>query len=213
MKINIIEYLEETCSRNPEKIALKDSTTSITFKELKKSAEETAKRISTKTDAKNSPIAVFLPKTVDAIVAFAGIIYSKNFYVPLDTKTPRERLASIFLNLSPALVLTKAAFSQTLQNAGLNPSKILILDDELDLESLKPHTAISKENYGFIDTDPAYVIYTSGSTGTPKGVVITHKGVIDYIEWARSTYKISGQDKIGNQAPLFFDNSTLDIYL
>ena len=64
-----------------------------------------------------------------------------------------------------------------------------------------------------IDTDPVYSIFTSGSTGTPKGVVVSHRGVIDYIDWAIDTFAIDNTSVIGNQAPFYFDNSTLDIYL
>jgi amino acid adenylation domain-containing protein len=64
-----------------------------------------------------------------------------------------------------------------------------------------------------IDTDPVYSIFTSGSTGTPKGVVVSHRGVLDYIDWAVETFKIDSTAVIGNQAPFYFDNSTLDIYL
>ena len=64
-----------------------------------------------------------------------------------------------------------------------------------------------------IDTDPVYSIFTSGSTGVPKGVVVSHRGVIDYIDWAIDTFHIDSSAVIGNQAPFYFDNSTLDIYL
>jgi amino acid adenylation domain-containing protein len=64
-----------------------------------------------------------------------------------------------------------------------------------------------------IDTDPVYSIFTSGSTGVPKGVVVAHRGVLDYIDWAVETFKIDHTTVIGNQAPFYFDNSTLDIYL
>ena len=60
---------------------------------------------------------------------------------------------------------------------------------------------------------PYCIINTSGSTGTPKGVVVSHKSVIDYIEWSINTFKIDSSFKIGNQAPLIFDVSVLDIYL
>lgn len=33
-----------------------------------------------------------------------------------------------------------------------------------------------------IDTDPLCVINTSGSTGIPKAVMLSHRGMIDFIE-------------------------------
>ena len=54
--------------------------------------------------------------------------------------------------------------------------------------------------------------FTSGSTGIPKGVSITHRSVIDYIDWVTDTFSITENDKFGNQAPFYFDNSVLDIY-
>jgi non-ribosomal peptide synthetase component F len=44
-------------------------------------------------------------------------------------------------------------------------------------------------------------------------VLISHRGVIDYINWAIDVYNVSEDEIIGNQAPFYFDNSTLDIYL
>ncbi|MCS2505641.1 hypothetical protein NXW48_07275 [Phocaeicola vulgatus] len=37
--------------------------------------------------------------------------------------------------------------------------------------------------------------------------------MIDYIDWAVDTFHFTADAKIGNQAPFYFDNSTLDIYL
>jgi amino acid adenylation domain-containing protein len=63
-----------------------------------------------------------------------------------------------------------------------------------------------------ISIDIAYVLFTSGSTGVPKGVMIPHKAIIDYIEWCVETYALTDKDVISNHAPLYFDNSTFDLY-
>lgn len=64
-----------------------------------------------------------------------------------------------------------------------------------------------------LDIDPVYAIFTSGSTGTPKGIVISHRSVIDFIEWMAEACQITGEDVMGNQAPFYFDLSVKDIYL
>ena len=57
------------------------------------------------------------------------------------------------------------------------------------------------------------MLFTSGSTGTPKGVSITHRGVIDCIDWFAETFDICPKDSFANQAPFYFDVSVPDIYL
>ena len=64
---------------------------------------------------------------------------------------------------------------------------------------------LSKIKNSIIDLDPIYAIYTSGSTGIPKGVLISQKGVIDFIDWAITTYSIDQNHVIGNQVPFYFD--------
>lgn len=89
---------------------------------------------------------------------------------------------------------------------------VIVIDDIINS---KANTCANPEQYlaTQIDTDPVYAIFTSGSTGKPKGVVVSHRGVIDYIDWAIRTFHFDNNMVIGNQAPFYFDNSTLDIYL
>ena len=41
------------------------------------------------------------------------------------------------------------------------------------------------------DIDPIYVNFTSGSTGTPKGVTVSHRSVIEFIEYFVDIFGIS----------------------
>ncbi len=205
MQKSVIEYLQKTVETYPDKVAVRDAEGSITFSELWRCA----KGLSAELDgSKNSPIGVYLPKGCKMVEAFSGISLSGNFYVPLDTKSPDSRVESILNTLEAGSVITDRAHAEQLK--GFFTGKVVVMEDiAADGSGLDADASLRNQ----IDTDPVYCIFTSGSTGTPKGVVIAHRGVIDYIDWAIETFKIDSTAVIGNQAPFYFDNSTLDIYL
>ncbi len=214
MQINAIEYFEKgALLKWRDKLAIKDATGDYTFAQLERYAKNCAGLILKRTSAFNQPIAVFLPKCALAIIANMGILYSGNAYANLDIKSPPERLKSILHNLGANIIITSASHTQALRAIGVPEEKLLLVEQALVAEAAYDNTMLLKRLDAVIDTDPVYIIYTSGSTGIPKGVVIPHRGVIDYIDWARNCYQISESEVIGNQAPFFFDNSTLDIYL
>jgi amino acid adenylation domain-containing protein len=208
MKINLVDYFEHVVDLFPEKTAISDGTFQMDFKTLRQRAKQVATDISKKQQLINRPVAIFLPKTNDAIVAFIATLYSGNCYAPLDVKNPISRITSIIETLDPITVITNTTYLDKIKTCDLK-LEIINIDD---LETSKAEK--NKFNYKkCIDTDPAYIIHTSGSTGIPKGVAISHRSIFNYINWAIEAFDISEKEIIGNQAPFVFDNSTLDIYL
>lgn len=66
-----------------------------------------------------------------------------------------------------------------------------------------------------IQEDPtrtAYVLFTSGSTGTPKGVVVSHRPVVNVIDWVNSKFGVNGQDRLFFITSLCFDLSVYDLF-
>jgi amino acid adenylation domain-containing protein len=208
MKINLIEYFEQTAERYPNKTAVIDKDGGLNFGQVQRLGKSLASRIYESTCVTNSPVALFLPKSSLAIVSVIGTLYSGNIYVPLDINNPTNRIQGILENLSPSCIVSDSARIPQLEPLNLKIPVINI--DEI-------HSKDPQEGFlGYpecIDTDPAYIIHTSGSTGLPKGVAISHRSIMDYIHWAIDTFEITHEEHIGNQAPLVFDNSTLDIYL
>lgn len=208
MNINIIEYFNNTAETYPQKIAVKDLEGELSFSELRTNAHAIGHKINKVHRGINAPIAIFLPKSNDTISAILGILYSGNIYAPLDVHNPADRIQAILEQLQPACVITNSKYRSKLQSfEGLAP--IISLDEISSKVSNTAPVGYTK----CIDNDPAYIIHTSGSTGIPKGVVISHRSIFDYIHWAIDTFAITQHEIIGNQAPLVFDNSTLDIYL
>lgn len=213
MKINIINYLEDTAIKFGDKIAVEDNAGVITFSDLRRKAIKTASEINSICRGSNEPIGVLLPKSKESLISFLGVNYSGNFYTPLDIKSPKERLIKIIEKLSPQIIITNFEGKKILKDIRFLGSIIDIDKTVLKVVSKEEHEEIVNSIEKKIDSDPIYSIFTSGSTGMPKGVIVSHRGVIDYIEWAIKTYKISEKEIIGSQAPFYFDNSTLDIYL
>lgn len=60
--------------------------------------------------------------------------------------------------------------------------------------------------------DTAYVLFTSGSTGTPKGVVVTHRPVVNVIDWVNGTFGVNEQDRLFFVTSLCFDLSVYDMF-
>jgi D-alanine--poly(phosphoribitol) ligase subunit 1 len=210
MQTNALEYLNQTVARFPDRTAVRDASGSYTFGELRRVALELATALVARADVINTPIAVYLPRSREAVGCFAAILYSGNCYAPLDVKSPAARMSVLLKKLGAALIITDRANLAELRKVGVPEDNIVVLED-MPKGDVAP--GLERRFEQLLDTDPIYIIHTSGSTGVPKGVTIGHRGVIDYIDWANSVYRVDESTVIGSQAPLHFDNSTLDIYL
>lgn len=207
MQRNVLEYLESTVKRKPEKTAYANDETSLTFQEVYDRARAVGTYLSLEGIYKE-PVIVFMKKQPDSIAAFYGIIYGGNYYVPLDEEMPRERISLILRKLNPRAVIcdrtTKKLVSSLIQE------KIILYEEAIKTTPLEQLlTCIRKRA---IDTDPVYIVFTSGSTGVPKGVIACHRSVIDYIENLSEILQINEATVFGNQTPLYVDACLKELY-
>ena len=203
---NVLEMLENSAARVPDKVAIKDEHEALTYKEYaglsKKAGTYLLKNGIVKPNG-NQPVAVIIDRNVWSVIAFMGIVYSGNFYVPIDNTMPGERVRLIYDTLDPVAVID--ARTGAAPEEGAVPVKDL-LSAEADEELL------SQVRINAIDTDPLYGVFTSGSTGVPKGIVPCHRSIVDWVEAMADAFGFDENMIHGSQAPLDFDAFVKDIY-
>ncbi len=207
MKINILEYLFEAAGKTPDKCAYFDEEISYTYAGMLNEVKAIGTKLIKKLNVKCRPVLVYMEKSPAVLAAFWGTVYSRNFYVPLDTNMPDMRIRLIVENLKPAAVITDMAHYDLARKFSNN---VYIFEEMV--ETPVDEELLNRRIGSAIDTDPVYVLYTSGSTGVPKGVVVSHRSLIDYVEQFCNEIDIREDDIIANQAPFYFDASLIDIY-
>lgn len=210
MRINVLDYLEHSAETIPGKVAFSDPIHQISYSELVFQAKSVGAKLTNDLNGRmRQPVAVFIDRNIESLISFMGIVYSGNFYIPIDSQLPRKRIDHILNTLRPSAIIFQKK-QQEIVNPLDYPGARILLEDALTYPI--DETKLLEIRKKCIDTDPLYAIFTSGSTGTPKGALISHRSVIDLIEGFTDIFGFSEKSIFGNQAPFDFDVSVKDIY-
>lgn len=208
---NVLDYLDDSVRKYPQKTAVADDKGSYTYEQLKELSVHAAAAL-LKYVENGQPVAVYMEKRCAVLPVFLGIAMTGCFYVMLDASQPAERIRMILDTLGTNVLVAGS-------NKRGSLDKLNFQGNILPCESILEHLPTEQElerlaqiRSQAIDIDPLYAIFTSGSTGVPKGVIVSHRSVIDFIENFTLNFNITHEDVIGNQAPFDFDVSVKDIY-
>lgn len=210
MQISVFDYLIHTASRCPDAPAFSEEGRSVTFSGLLRAAEAIGTALRSALPEDRRPVVVLTRRDIASVTAFLGVLACGRFYAPIDAAMPEERLRDILTRLEPAAVLyggSDASLAERLRET----YPVLSLAEAA--ETTPCREALDAARRGVIDQDPAYVLFTSGSTGRPKGIVVSHRALIDFTDWYADITGVDQSDRLGNQAPFFFDLSVKDVYL
>ncbi len=199
---NILELLQRAVETHPQKIAIVDRERKVTFAELCIQAKKIGAVIK-QHGLMNSPIGVIAERNADTLIFFFAVLFSGNFYIPIDPDMPPEKKRHIFEDADLKIILGTPGMHDMLSSVAFSGTYITQNDISDDLVSIP--------NVG--GDDPAYMVYTSGSTGIPKGVLKSHKALLSFVQAYNETFDFSPDEIIGNQTPFYFDASAKDIYM
>ncbi len=132
-------------------------------------------------------VGIEMERTVDAVLAIYAVLAAGGSYVPLDPSQPESRRKQLIERAGCELVLR-------------------------ELPAIEAGNPVELPAIGL--QDEAYLLFTSGSTGEPKGVPITHLGLADYLDYARSSYLVDEQPPFAALfTPLTFDLTVTTLFM
>ncbi len=199
----IYQLFEDEVERSADKVAVVFNSIEITYKELNEKANGLAGYLIKRGIKREKIVGLATSHSIETVIAILGILKAGGAYLPIDPTYPVERISYMLEDSKACFLLTNLEIDK-----GLNFDGDII---DLKDESIYNSTAV---NPGLINKpdDLAYVIYTSGSTGRPKGVMIEHRGLVNYIWWAKKVYVKDRVEVFPLYSSLSFDLTVTSIF-
>jgi len=214
-------FLEDSARQLPDKEALCCAGTRLTYSELDRMANRLAHALIERGVERGDRVAIFLPNTVESVVAVFAILKAGGVFLIVNHTTKRDRLQYILDNCGAKALIGESEDEEALLHA--MPSEVPSLqfvimtggdaDVPFSFNSIQERFSAERPSVPIIDRDLACLIYTSGSTGDPKGVMSDHSNVafaadsiITYLDNARG-------DVVLNALPLSFDYGLYQLFM
>ena len=216
--MNLAAQIALATRQFPDRIALSDAESSLTYSVLEQRAGAIAAHL---LDAGLTPgdrVAAFLPNSADYVVLLYAVLRAGGIFVPLNYRFAERELQSAlhdsgsrFLAVEerdleralPALsgtdvrhLLVRSAGAVSLPHPGQLGVSLL---SDIYRDGARWDAKIAPRR----DDDDALLMYTSGTTGRPKGVRQTHRNNTASVDMVMSAWQLSAEDRLLQALPLF----------
>nr|WP_052477597.1 amino acid adenylation domain-containing protein [Kibdelosporangium sp. MJ126-NF4]CEL12860.1 Siderophore biosynthesis non-ribosomal peptide synthetase modules [Kibdelosporangium sp. MJ126-NF4]CTQ98546.1 Siderophore biosynthesis non-ribosomal peptide synthetase modules [Kibdelosporangium sp. MJ126-NF4] len=156
------ERCAEHAERAPDRVAVTDGTTAMTYGELHRRSNRLAHVLRARGVGPDVLVGVSMVPSAELVVAILGVHKAGGAYVPLDPTYPADRLEYV--------VRDSGLRHLVCGPGGWDTADVEVQRLDAGESDTAPEPSAGPEHL-------AYVIYTSGSTGQPKGVMVSHGNV------------------------------------
>lgn len=183
--IDICKAVAQFAHTTPDALAVRDASTSLTYKQLHQAAVRLAAEYTRRGAQAGEVVALELCRSVSIPVAMLAALYSATPFVCIDPAHPPQRTQLIIKAAQPSIIITDA-----------DVQAIINHDISTPIPAIPPvHSS----------TLPAYLVFTSGTTGTPKGVVISRESLANVLFSMHQELEITPTDTYLAASTLGFD--------
>lgn len=178
--MNLTELIEKTAARWPQKPALVEESTVVTYGELARQVGELVAQIRSLHIDTGSRVGLAFPNGI-AYVALTFALWRLNLVVvPVPTECPEEEIEEIAVAMQLAGILTPKPRTNS-----------VVVAPDCYFTKLTPATP--PDNHGL---NLAFIRFTSGTTSARKGVALSHETIRDRVLSANKTFRITSDDTV-----------------
>ena len=198
-----LALIEAQVRRTPNKVAVQDDRSSLTYAELDQRANHVAHKLQQLGVKKDDCVGVCVERGARLAVALLGVWKAQAAYVPLDPDYPLARLSFVLEDARIGVLVTERALAEVLAEGKFVR---LWIDEEQATRAEAPPRSEDANQL-------AYVLHTSGSTGKPKGVQIEQRALANFLTSMAREPGLASDDVLVAVTTLSFDIAGLELYL
>ncbi|MEN9678561.1 MAG: hypothetical protein RIS76_4457, partial [Verrucomicrobiota bacterium] len=204
----------EQAQRDPARLAIREPGCDWSYGDLDAAARRIAVALGSCGLERGTIVGVVAVSCAYLVAALIGILRAGGRFLVLDAAQPSGQLRRMMALSQPkALLLLDAAgdadaWRERLHLGLLNGAVLQVPSGLPDLPS-PPSDSGAVESSG---ADPAYLVFTSGSTGEPLGILGDHGPVSHFLEWQRTRFGFTGEDRFSLLSGLGHDPLLRDLF-
>lgn len=183
----IIELLEASVYRFPERVAVVDSGASITYAELWRASVALAEQIAEGT-VPGDRVGILAPVSAASSLAMLACLAAGRPFLALDPHHPPEWIHRALDDTRPSLLLVAGSDHGV---AGAIPRTLRTLYLDNNTRRASPSWRPAR----LAADEPACVLFTSGSTGQPKSVVNSQRNLLQRVSQSINAAHINSDDR------------------
>jgi acyl-CoA ligase (AMP-forming) (exosortase A-associated) len=200
----LLHFLEKSCDKFPDKVAVKHGTESITYEALYEKSSALGYGLHGLDLSRGQRVGILLDKSIAQVLSILGILDAGLIFVTINPILKKKQIRHILKDCGIKLLIASEKYSRQLENIlqDTGVDRILWLNE---LDGMIQACQGKHLRHSGTGEDISSIIYTSGSTGMPKGIVISHRNLIEGARIVSSYLQISGHDRILGLMPFNFD--------